>query len=71
MRIRLLKWQVTRREYEVETSHGTTIKRRKTETTLMFQRVKCGNQQNHHPNIGNLFIEGSLNPYADDPYAFS
>ena len=26
-----------------------------------------------HPNasnIGDLFSEGSLNPYADDPYAF-
>lgn len=21
-------------------------------------------------NIGDLFSEGSLNPYADDPYAF-
>lgn len=26
---------------------------------------------NPHPsNIGDLFSEGSLNPYADDPYAF-
>ncbi|KAJ0756886.1 hypothetical protein HanOQP8_Chr04g0140131 [Helianthus annuus] len=62
--------KVTHREYEVETSHGTTIKRRKTKSTIMFQRVKGGSQQNHHPNIGDLFTEGSLNPYADDPYAF-
>ncbi|KAJ0714297.1 hypothetical protein HanPI659440_Chr13g0487951 [Helianthus annuus] len=82
--------KVTHRECEVETSHGTTIKRRKTKSTIMFQdskknkrqtpkantprnaikRVKAGSQQNHHPNIGDLFTEGSLNPYADDPYAF-
>uniref|UniRef100_A0A251SSI6 Putative myosin heavy chain-related protein n=1 Tax=Helianthus annuus TaxID=4232 RepID=A0A251SSI6_HELAN len=82
--------KVTHRECEVETSHGTTIKRRKTKSTIMFQdskknkrqtpkantprnaikRVKGGSQQNHHPNIGDLFTEGSLNPYADDPYAF-
>ncbi|KAM0045842.1 hypothetical protein Hdeb2414_s0009g00308721 [Helianthus debilis subsp. tardiflorus] len=82
--------KVTHREYEVETSHGTTIKRRKTKSTIMFQdskknkrqtpkantpgnaikRVKGGSQKNHHPNIGDLFTEGSLNPYADDPYAF-
>ena len=24
----------------------------------------------HPSNIGDLFSEGSLNPYADDPYAF-
>jgi hypothetical protein len=24
----------------------------------------------HSANIGDLFSEGSLNPYADDPYAF-
>ncbi|KAI3822436.1 hypothetical protein L1987_10026 [Smallanthus sonchifolius] len=81
--------KVTHHEYEVETSHGTTIKRRKTKSTIMFQepkknkrqtpkantprdvvkRMKGGSQQNH-PNIGDLFTEGSLNPYADDPYAF-
>ncbi|XP_076881372.1 synaptonemal complex protein 1-like [Bidens hawaiensis] len=80
--------KVTHREYEVETSHGTTIKRRKTKSTIMFQdsknnkrqtpkantpreaikRMKGASQQN--PNIGDLFTEGSLNPYADDPYAF-
>jgi len=35
---------------------------------LLMQGVKGG-----HPrpsNIGDLFSEGSLNPYADDPYAF-
>ncbi|KAD1937337.1 hypothetical protein E3N88_42118 [Mikania micrantha] len=81
--------RVTHRECEVETSHGTTIKRRKTKSTIMFQdpkknkrqtpkantprnvitRIKGGSQQNH-PNIGDLFTEGSLNPYVDDPYAF-
>jgi len=24
----------------------------------------------HPANLGELFSEGSLNPYADDPYAF-
>ncbi|XP_071698726.1 synaptonemal complex protein 1-like [Rutidosis leptorrhynchoides] len=32
-------------------------------------RMKGGSQQNP-PNIGDLFTEGSLNPYVDDPYAF-
>ncbi|KAL4604126.1 hypothetical protein ACB092_10G170500 [Castanea dentata] len=61
--------KVTHHEYEVETSNGRTItKRRKTRSTVMFEGVKGG-----HPrpsNIGDLFSEGSLNPYADDPYAF-
>ncbi|KVH98555.1 hypothetical protein Ccrd_023220 [Cynara cardunculus var. scolymus] len=35
----------------------------------VIKRIKGGNQQNP-PNIGDLFSEGSLNPYADDPYAF-
>nr|XP_043610816.1 synaptonemal complex protein 1-like isoform X2 [Erigeron canadensis] len=81
--------KVTHREYEVETSHGTITKRRKTKSTIMFQdpnknkrrtpkvntprdaiaRMKGGSQQNPH-TIGDLFTEGSLNPYADDPYAF-
>ncbi|KAI3685322.1 hypothetical protein L6452_34564 [Arctium lappa] len=82
--------KVTHHEYEVETSHGRTItKRRKTKSTIMFQdptknkrrtpkantprdvitRIKGGSQQNP-PNIGDLFSEGSLNPYSDDPYAF-
>ncbi|THG12677.1 hypothetical protein TEA_026804 [Camellia sinensis var. sinensis] len=82
--------KVTHREYEVETSNGKTItKRRKTKSTVMFggQRkhkkietpkantpkdvlkgIKGGNP--HPSNIGDLFSEGSLNPYADDPYAF-
>ncbi|KAK9079466.1 hypothetical protein SSX86_001138 [Deinandra increscens subsp. villosa] len=81
--------KVTHREYEVETSHGTTIKRRKTKSTILFQDPKKnkrqtpkantprnivkrtkGESQQNHPNIGDLFTEGSLNPYADDPYAF-
>ncbi|KAK6114809.1 hypothetical protein DH2020_007078 [Rehmannia glutinosa] len=80
--------KVTHHEYEIETSNGRTItKRRKTRSTVMF-----GDQRKHrkrdtpkvktpkdvakggpHPNpsnIGDLFTEGSLNPYADDPYAF-
>ncbi|KAF5740229.1 Myosin heavy chain-related protein [Tripterygium wilfordii] len=83
--------KVTHREYEVETSNGRTItKRRKTKSTVMFddprkhkkintpktrtprsvvKRVKGGGHPNPS-NIGDLFSEGSLNPYADDPYAF-
>ncbi|CAN0889975.1 Synaptonemal complex protein 1, partial [Linum grandiflorum] len=30
-----------------------------------------GASQQHPSNIGDLFSEGSLNPYADDPYAFN
>ncbi|XP_057490890.1 synaptonemal complex protein 1-like isoform X2 [Actinidia eriantha] len=81
--------KVTHREYEVETSNGRTItKRRKTKSTVMFgdprkhkrgtpkvntpkvvlKGIKGGNP--HPSNIGDLFSEGSLNPYADDPYAF-
>ncbi|XP_015885402.2 synaptonemal complex protein 1 [Ziziphus jujuba] len=32
--------------------------------------VKEGVPPHHPSNIGDLFSEGSLNPYADDPYAF-
>ncbi|KAH7524396.1 hypothetical protein FEM48_Zijuj06G0114800 [Ziziphus jujuba var. spinosa] len=32
--------------------------------------VKEGGPPHHPSNIGDLFSEGSLNPYADDPYAF-
>lgn len=35
----------------------------------MIQGVKGGVKPNPS-NIGDLFTEGSLNPYADDPYAF-
>ena len=35
---------------------------------LLMQGVKGGHP--HPSNIGDLFSEGSLNPYADDPYAF-
>ncbi|KAL3638788.1 hypothetical protein CASFOL_016695 [Castilleja foliolosa] len=83
--------KVTHHEYEIETSNGRTItKRRKTKSTVMFgeprnqrkrdtpkaktpiqisQIVKGGAPPNPS-NIGDLFTEGSLNPYADDPYAF-
>ncbi|KAG6698958.1 hypothetical protein I3842_08G046100 [Carya illinoinensis] len=83
--------KVTHHEYEVETSNGRTItKRRKTRSTVMFEDrrkqrkisapkvntprsivkgVKGGGHP-HPSNIGDLFSEGSLNPYADDPYAF-
>ncbi|KAI3464467.1 hypothetical protein Pfo_021130 [Paulownia fortunei] len=83
--------KVTRHEYEIETSNGRTItKRRKTKSTVMFgdprkhrkrdtpkaktpKDVIRGVKGGVHPNpsnIGDLFSEGSLNPYADDPYAF-
>ncbi|CAM8926338.1 unnamed protein product [Rhodiola kirilowii] len=82
--------KVTRHEYEVETSNGQTItKRRKTKSTVMFEdprkhrtirtprirtpkeiKVIKGGAQTQPSNIGDLFTEGSLNPYADDPYAF-
>ncbi|KAJ7959010.1 synaptonemal complex protein 1-like [Quillaja saponaria] len=82
--------KVTHHEYEVETSNGRTItKRRKTRSTVMFEDpskhkiktpeantpgsvvkgVKKGEKTNPS-NMGDLFTEGSLNPYADDPYAF-
>nr|XP_018686909.1 PREDICTED: synaptonemal complex protein ZEP1-like isoform X2 [Musa acuminata subsp. malaccensis] len=34
-----------------------------------IRKVSGGNHP-HPANIGDLFSEGSLNPYADDPYAF-
>ncbi|KAL1543873.1 synaptonemal complex protein 1-like isoform X4 [Salvia divinorum] len=83
--------KVTHHEYEIETSNGRTItKRRKTKSTVMFadprkqrkketpkaktpknviQRGKEGIPPKPS-NIGDLFTEGSLNPYVDDPYAF-
>ncbi|GER37763.1 myosin heavy chain-related protein [Striga asiatica] len=85
--------KVTHHEYEIETSNGRTItKRRKTKSTVMFgdprkqgrretPKAKTPKQVTQasavkggaHPNpanIGDLFTEGSLNPYVDDPYAF-
>ncbi|CAA2955739.1 Hypothetical predicted protein [Olea europaea subsp. europaea] len=83
--------KVTHHEYEVETSNGRTVtKRRKTKSTVMFEdprkhrkretpKAKIpkdstkGVKGGVHPNpshIGDLFSEGSLNPYAEDPYAF-
>lgn len=85
--------KVTHREYEVETTKGGTVtKRRKTKSTVMFgdskKPKKVGTPKISTPrssikgtrargftqpsNIGDLFSEGSLNPYADgvDPYAF-
>ncbi|KAK2659742.1 hypothetical protein Ddye_006275 [Dipteronia dyeriana] len=83
--------KVTHHEYEVETSNGRTItKRRKTRSTVMFEpprkQKKMTTPKAKTPrsvvkgvkkvadsrpsNIGDLFSEGSLNPYADDPYAF-
>ncbi|XP_030542715.1 synaptonemal complex protein 1-like isoform X2 [Rhodamnia argentea] len=79
--------KVTHREYEVETTNGRTItKRRKTKSTVMFEdprkhkrmvSPRLGTPKDvkgvHPPcssNIGDLFTEGSLNPYVDDPYAF-
>ncbi|KAL5559001.1 hypothetical protein UlMin_035212 [Ulmus minor] len=85
--------KVTHHEYEVETSNGRTItKRRRTKSTVMFEdprkhkkintpkantprtrNVVKGMKEGAHPhpsNLGDLFREGSLDPYADDPYAF-
>ncbi|KAL4029558.1 hypothetical protein IC575_007777 [Cucumis melo] len=82
--------KVTRREYEVETTNGRTItKRRKTKSTVLFEDPRKHNKtprrntprgpvvkkikggvESRPSNIGDLFSEGSLNPYADDPYAF-
>ncbi|KAI4337699.1 hypothetical protein L6164_016083 [Bauhinia variegata] len=79
--------KVTHHEYEVETSNGRTIKRRK--TRIMFEDPRKHNKNTpearaspsvkgvkgrrhpHPSNMGDLFSEGSLNPYADDPYAFN
>ncbi|XWS25279.1 hypothetical protein CRYUN_Cryun27aG0055700 [Craigia yunnanensis] len=82
--------KVTHHEYEVATTNGRTItKRRKTRSTVLFEDPRkrkkvCTPKANtprsffkgtkgSHPNasnIGDLFSEGSLNPYADGPYAF-
>ncbi|KAJ1381596.1 putative synaptonemal complex protein 2-like [Sesbania bispinosa] len=82
--------KVTRHEYEVETSNGRTItKKKKTRSTVLFEdprkqkittpktnapgsvvKSMKGGRNPHPSNIGDLFSEGSLNPYADDPYAF-
>ncbi|XP_044478379.1 synaptonemal complex protein 2-like isoform X2 [Mangifera indica] len=81
--------KVTRHEYEVETSNGRTITKRR-KSTVMFEDPRKHKKRNtpkartprsivtgfkgganpHPSNIGDLFSEGSLNPYADDPYAF-
>ncbi|XP_031392918.1 synaptonemal complex protein 1-like isoform X2 [Punica granatum] len=78
--------KVTQREYEVETTNGRTVaKRRKTKGTGPRKNKKLPSQTIGTPkdgkviqpvsrprasNIGDLFSEGSLNPYTDDPYAF-
>ncbi|KAJ0087205.1 hypothetical protein Patl1_08520 [Pistacia atlantica] len=92
--------KVTRHEYEVETTNGRTITKRR-KSTVMFEDPRKHKKRNtpkahtprsivkgikgganphpsgikgganpHPSNIGDLFSEGSLNPYADDPYAF-
>ncbi|XP_022773152.1 synaptonemal complex protein 1-like isoform X5 [Durio zibethinus] len=85
----LMAWQVTHHEYEVETSNGRTITKRRKTRTVLFEdprkhkkvrtpkvntpRSFVKGTKGSHPNasnIGDLFSEGSLNPYADDPYAF-
>ncbi|KAL8136937.1 hypothetical protein V2J09_002938 [Rumex salicifolius] len=70
--------KVTRREYEVETNNAGKITKRRKTRTVMFgeprRHKKAGIPGVVHTqpsNIGDLFTEGSLNPYvADDPYAF-
>lgn len=81
--------KVTHHEYEVETSNGRTITKRRKRTVMFGDsrkqkklkspkvrtprdavKVIKGGGHPHPSNIGDLFTEGSLNPYADDPYAF-
>ncbi|XP_042476952.1 synaptonemal complex protein 1-like isoform X2 [Macadamia integrifolia] len=91
--------KVTHHEYEVETSNGRTITKRRKTSTVMFgvcthshknnhkqnkmtntpktttrkdveKVVKRDAHSRHSNNIGDLFLEGSLNPYTEDPYAF-
>ncbi|PKA53217.1 Synaptonemal complex protein 2 [Apostasia shenzhenica] len=80
--------KITRHEYEVETSNGRTVtKRKKTKSTVMFGVIihlskdktsllfiffmqLVGGTGPNPANIGDLFSEGCLNPYVDDPYAF-
>ncbi|KAF1889291.1 hypothetical protein Lal_00024614 [Lupinus albus] len=86
--------KVTRHEYEVETSNGRTVTKKR-RSTVMYEACICFSDPRKHKintpkantpasvvksmkggghprpsNIGDLFSEGSLNPYADDPYAF-
>ncbi|CAN1345792.1 Synaptonemal complex protein ZEP1 [Linum perenne] len=63
--------KVPRPEYEAEHAADARpiSKRRKIKNPVMHERMKGADQQ-HPSNIGDLFSEGSLNPYADDPYAF-
>ncbi|CDO99860.1 unnamed protein product [Coffea canephora] len=77
--------KVTHHEYEVETANGRTItkkgkpkdpsrhKKLETPKVVTHRAVTKGTKGQVHTNssnIGDLFSEGSLNPYADDPYAF-
>ncbi|KAF5955299.1 hypothetical protein HYC85_008155 [Camellia sinensis] len=50
-----------RKHTKIETPKANTPKD-------VLKGIKGGNP--HPSNIGDLFSEGSLNPYADDPYAF-
>lgn len=87
--------KITRHEYEVETSNGQTVtKRRKSRSTVQYggsnslkaahtktpsamdnmnkmSKVSGVVDQPKPANLGDLFSEGSLNPYNDDPYAFN
>ncbi|KAK7275766.1 hypothetical protein RIF29_16888 [Crotalaria pallida] len=60
--------KVTRHEYEDPRKHKINTPKVNTPGSVV-KNMKGGG----HPrpsNIGDLFSEGSLNPYADDPYAF-
>ncbi|CAN1239286.1 Synaptonemal complex protein 1 [Linum grandiflorum] len=54
--------------HEDPRKHKKSIPKAVTPRTAIM-RAKGASQQ-HPSNIGDLFSEGSLNPYADDPYAF-
>ncbi|CAD5313446.1 unnamed protein product [Arabidopsis thaliana] len=67
--------RVTKRRKTRNTTMFEEPQRRRTRATpkLTPQSIAKGTGMTSHArsaNIGDLFSEGSLNPYADDPYAF-
>ncbi|CDP08541.1 unnamed protein product [Coffea canephora] len=54
--------KVTHHEYELETPKAVTPR--------AVTKGTKGQVHTNSSNIGDLVSEGSLNPYADDPYAF-
>ncbi|KAG4914906.1 hypothetical protein JHK85_053247 [Glycine max] len=63
---------------EIEAKCGQKIEEFKEEQRQQLMRIEDehtllsikGGGHPHPSNIGDLFSEGSLNPYAEDPYAF-